>query len=171
MTTRPDPTATAGVAAGDLRPVVVAAERFAGAVEARAIALMLRLDVTMAQLRALTTIRRLGRANGRQLSAALGLTPGAIVAICDQLEERGYVRRVADAEDRRITWLVLSDRGTGAFKATPAASVAKSATKALLADFTDEEREGFVKIANAFADALESAVAVDGDRTATGPDR
>ncbi len=171
MTTRPDPTPTAGASAGDHRAVVVAAERFAGAVEARAIALMLRLDVTMAQLRALTTIRRLGRVNGRQLSAALGLTPGAIVAICDHLEERGYVRRVADAEDRRITWLVLSDRGTGALKATPAGSVAKSGMKALLADLTQEEREGFVKIASAFADALESAVAVDGDQTAAGPGR
>lgn len=171
MTTRPEPTPTAGASAEDLRAVVVAAERFAAAVEARAIALMLRLDVTMAQLRALTAIRRLGRANGRQLSAALGLTPGAIVAICDHLEERGYVRRVADAADRRITWLVLSDRGTGALTATPATSAAKSGMKALLAGLTREEREGFVKIANAFADALESAVATDGDRTAPGPNR
>src|SRR5262245_51720328 len=103
---------TAGAAADCPRAVLAAAEGFAPAFEARSTAQTLRLDVTMAQLRALATVRRRGRANGRELAAALHLTPGAVVAICDQLEARGYLRRVADPEDRRVTWFVLTDEGT-----------------------------------------------------------
>ena len=158
MTIRREPAYAAEDSADDLRAVLAAAGRFAAAVEARSIALMLKLDVTIAQLRALMIIRRLGRSNGRQLSAALSLTPGAIVAVCDHLERRGYVRRVADTSDRRITWFELTDQGAAALEAPPAAAVAKSRVKTLLAGLNESEREGFLKVANAFADALESVL-------------
>src|SRR5204863_9855596 len=125
------------------RSVVRAAERLVAAIEVRALALMVQLDVTMPQLRAVLSLRRLGRANGRQLAAALGLTPGAIVAICDQLEARGYVRRVADTRDRRITWFELTEPGAAALRTTPASALARARTKALIAGLTDHERAGF----------------------------
>jgi len=146
--------------AAELVSVVRAAERFAAAIEARAIALMLQLDLTMPQLRAITTLRRLGRANGRQLAAAVGVTPGAIVAICDHLEKREYVRRVTDTRDRRITWFELTEQGAAALKTalTIDSTTARSRTKALISSLTSSEREGFIKIANAFADALGSVL-------------
>ena len=150
--------------------MLVAAERFASAIEARAITLMLKLDVTMAQLRALTTIRRLGRSNGRRLAATLGLTPGAVVAICDRLEALGYVRRVGDANDRRITWFELTEHGKAALKAPAAAAVARTQTKTLLAGLTEHERAGFVKGANAFADALESVLGTAADAEQANPE-
>ena len=147
----------------ELQEVVLAAKRFVAAIETRSITLMLQLDLTMPQLRAVMTIRRLGRANGRLLSAALRLTPGAVVAICDHLEERGYVRRVADTSDRRITWFELTEQGAVALKATPAIVAAKSRTKTLISSLTRSEREGFIKIADAFADALGSVLEADVD--------
>ncbi len=149
--------------AAELRQVVRAAERMVAAVEARSIALMLRLDLTMPQLRAVMTIRRLGRANGRGLSAALKLTPGAVVAICDHLERRGYVRRLTDTSDRRITWFELTEQGEAALKPTPAAAIARSRTKATILGLTQSEREGFIAIANAFTDALGSVLDVEAD--------
>jgi len=146
--------------AAELVAVVRAAERFTAAIEARAIALMLQLDLTMPQLRALTTLRRLGRANGRQLATALKVTPGAVVAICDHLEKREYVRRVTDTRDRRITWFELTEQGAAALKTalTIDSTTARSRTKALIASLTTSEREGFIKIADAFADALGSVL-------------
>jgi len=157
---------TGRACADDPRAVLAAAERFAAAVEARATAQVLRLDVTMAQLRALATIRRRGRANGRELAAALRLTPGAVVAVCDQLEARGYLRRVADPDDRRVTWFVLTDDGVAALKVGPPTAIARARTKELLAGMTGEERAGFVKAATAFAEALESVLAADAARAA-----
>ena len=146
--------------AAELVSVVRAAERFAAAIEARAIALMLQLDLTMPQLRTVTTLRRLGRANGRQLAAVLNVTPGAVVAICDHLEKREYVRRLTDTRDRRITWFELTEQGAVALKAvlTIDSTSARSRTKALISSLTKSEREGFIKIADAFADALDSVL-------------
>jgi DNA-binding MarR family transcriptional regulator len=142
----------------ELRQVTEAAERFVAATEARSIALMLRLDLSLPQLRALVTIRRRGRANGRQLAAGLRLTPGAIVAICDHLERRGYIQRVPDTADRRVTWFELTAQGAAVFKRTPATALARRRMKTFLASLSVSEREGFVKVANAFAEALESTL-------------
>jgi DNA-binding MarR family transcriptional regulator len=124
---------------------------------------MLNMELTMTQLRALMTIRRLGRAHGRQLAATLGVTPGAIVAICDHLEHSGYVRRVADTRDRRITWFEVTEQGVAGLKVTPASNIARSRTKDLIASLTASEREGFIKIADAFVDAMAMALGDEGD--------
>jgi MarR family 2-MHQ and catechol resistance regulon transcriptional repressor len=147
------------VAQLDVRQVTAAAERFVAASEARSIALMLRLDLSLPQLRALVIIHRRARANGRQLAAGLKLTPGAIVAICDHLERRGYVQRIPDTADRRVTWFELTEQGAGVFHKTPATTIAKIRMKTFLAGLSSAEREGFVKVANAFAEALESTLA------------
>jgi DNA-binding MarR family transcriptional regulator len=148
---------SASTPAAALRPVTQAAERFVAAIEARSMALMLGLDLTLPQLRALVVIHRRRRANGRQLAASLRLTPGAIVAICDLLERRGHLRRVVDSADRRITWFELTDQGAAVFQRTPATTLAKARMKTFLTGLSNNEREGFVKVANAFAAALESA--------------
>jgi DNA-binding MarR family transcriptional regulator len=143
---------------GELAALVRSAERFAAAIETRAIVLMLKLELTMPELRTVMTVRRLGRANGRQLAAALGLTPAAVVGIGDKLESRGYLRRVADARDRRITWFELTREGAAALTYSPAIGRARLEVKALLARLTPCEREGFVKVADAFATALDAAL-------------
>jgi hypothetical protein len=98
-----------------------------------------------------------GRASARH-PGCLRLTPGAI---CDHLEARGYITRVADTVDRRITWFELTERGAAVFNLTPATTFAKARMKALLLGLSSSDREGFVKVANAFAEALESAFPVE----------
>ena len=147
--------------AAELAAVLQAAERFVRAIEARSIALTLKLDLTMPQLRALMTIRRLRRAHGRQLAAVLKVSPGAIVAICDHLEARGYVRRVTDTRDRRITWFELTDQGLAGLKATPTADLARSRIKALIAGLSGAERQGFITIADGFVEAISVALELD----------
>src|SRR5205814_10333371 len=102
--------------------------------------------------------------------AGLRLTPGAIVAICDHLEQRGYLQRVPDMADRRVTWFELTKAGEAVFNKRPATTIAKMRMKTLLAGLSNAEREGFIKVANAFADALESTLAAtDAELAATEP--
>ena len=143
----------------DVGQVLGAAERFVATIEARSMALMLRLDLSLPQLRALVIIHRRARANGRQLAAGLRLTPGAIVAICDHLERRGYIQRIPDTADRRVTWFELTEQGAAVFRTTPATTIARMRMKTLLVGLSSAEREGFVKVATAFAEALESTLA------------
>jgi DNA-binding MarR family transcriptional regulator len=156
--------------APELAAVLQAAERFVRAIEARSIALMLKLDLTMPQLRVLMTIRRLRRAHGRQLAAVLKVTPGAIVAICDHLEARGYVRRVTDTHDRRITWFELTDHGLAGLKATPTADLARSRIKALIAGLSEAQRQGFITVADAFVEAISVALEVETEPRAEATD-
>jgi MarR family transcriptional regulator, 2-MHQ and catechol-resistance regulon repressor len=74
------------------------------------------VEVTMPQFRALVTIRRWGRQTGRDLARRLRVTPGTLVPLIDRLEEQGYVRRVPDKEDRRLTWLELTPKADRLFQ-------------------------------------------------------
>jgi len=74
------------------------------------------VELTMPQFRALVTIRRHGRQSGRELAGRLHVTPGTIVPLIDRLEEQGYVRRVPDLEDRRLTWLELTPKAERLFQ-------------------------------------------------------
>lgn len=77
--------------------------------------IFMEISLTMAQFRALATLRRYGRLTGRELAARLKVTPGTLVPLVDRLEEQGYLRRVPDREDRRITWLDLTTKGQRLF--------------------------------------------------------
>ena len=75
----------------------------------------MEMSLTMAQFRALATIRRYGRTTGRELAGRLKVTPGTLVPLVDRLEEQGFVRRVPDHDDRRITWLDLTHKAERLF--------------------------------------------------------
>jgi MarR family transcriptional regulator, transcriptional regulator for hemolysin len=74
------------------------------------------VELTMPQFRALVTVRRWGRQSGRELARRLGVTPGTLVPLVDRLEEQGYLRRVPDLEDRRLTWLELTPKANRLFE-------------------------------------------------------
>ena len=74
------------------------------------------VELTMPQFRALVMLRRWGPQNGRELARRLHVTPGTLVPLVDRLEEQGYVRRVPDQEDRRLTWLELTPKADRLFR-------------------------------------------------------
>jgi DNA-binding MarR family transcriptional regulator len=97
------------------------------------------LDLTMAQFRALTQLRNVGRMSSGQLAAVLQVTPPTIVPMIDRLEAKGLVRRVNDKADRRLSWLELTPEGQSTFGAL-FAPVAQKVAQAF-GQFSPEERE------------------------------
>ena len=67
--------------------------------------LFTEVDLTMAQFRALSLLRIEGRLTGKDLAARLHVTPATLIPLIDRLEAHGYVRRVPDQDDRRLTWI------------------------------------------------------------------
>jgi DNA-binding MarR family transcriptional regulator len=59
------------------------------------------MGVNRTDARALDIVERLGPVTAGKLSLDAGLTSGAITAVVDRLVDKGYVRRVADPDDRR----------------------------------------------------------------------
>ncbi|PRX51026.1 DNA-binding MarR family transcriptional regulator [Prauserella shujinwangii] len=52
-----------------------------------------------------------GGLSQRQLGGVLGVDPSAVVALVDDLERAGLVKREADPEDRRTRLVTLTERG------------------------------------------------------------
>ena len=86
------------------------------------------VDLTMSQFRALVMIRRWGPQTGRELARRLRVTPGSLVPLVDRLEEQGYLRRVPDKEDRRLTWLELTPKADRLFRRLWGMGAARIAT-------------------------------------------
>ena len=51
-----------------------------------------------------------GRLTAGELARLAGLTTGAVTAVLDRLEKKGFVRRSHDAEDRRRILVEVTDR-------------------------------------------------------------
>jgi DNA-binding MarR family transcriptional regulator len=60
-----------------------------------------RLGINRTDRNCLDVIQRHGGVTAGELAREAGLTTGAVTAVLDRLEDKGYVRRVRDTEDRR----------------------------------------------------------------------
>jgi DNA-binding MarR family transcriptional regulator len=66
------------------------------------------LGVNRTDGRCLDIVQRAGRISAGSLGEQAGLTSGAVTAVVDRLAAKGYLRRVADSEDRRRVLVELT---------------------------------------------------------------
>ena len=137
-----------------LRSIMEAIHRQQSAMAADTSGFFMDLDLTMAQFRALVTIRRWGRMSGRELAGRLSVTPGTLVPLLDRLEEAGYLKRVPDTEDRRLTWLELTSKGDRLFVRLFGLGARKIMTA--IAQLSAADREHFRRLLDQITDHLEA---------------
>src|SRR5512136_1995078 len=70
-----------------------------------------KLNLTIAQLKSLFYISQHGKLNPSALASGIRVTPANVTGIVDRLVEQGLLTRTADADDRRVSWLTLTDKG------------------------------------------------------------
>jgi MarR family 2-MHQ and catechol resistance regulon transcriptional repressor len=138
----------------DLAPAAAALKRLVSALSADFIEVFSRLNVTLPQLRALHVIRKQERISGRQLARELSVSPGAVVQLCDRLQEQGYVERVPDTEDRRVTWFQLTGTARALFDEVLA--IRRSRLAPALASLSENDVESLTRILGDVATVLES---------------
>lgn len=129
-----------------------ALRRFGFALTAHASDRLLDLNLTIPQLRVIRTIDRLGRASGRRLADEFGVSPAAIVPVCDRLERMGFLRRVRDTQDRRICWFELTDAGLGTLDVVT--SNISASIRPALAALSDGERQTLAVILDTLTGVL-----------------
>lgn len=117
------------------------------------------VDLTMAQFRALVMIRRWGPQTGRDLAARLHVTPGTLVPLVDRLEEQGYLRRVPDQDDRRLTWLELTPKSDRLFRRLWGAGAARIATA--ISQLLPKDRVELRRLLTRVAEHLEASTALN----------
>lgn len=89
----------------------------------------------------------------RQVAAALGLDPSAVVALVDDLEERRLVRRRLDPADRRTRLITLTADGAELLRLT--SDVVHEVQSRVMVNLPESQRSDFV-------DLLRRVVGADG---------
>jgi DNA-binding MarR family transcriptional regulator len=135
-------------------PAALALKRLVSALSADLMEVFSRLNVTLPQLRVLHIIRREERVSGRQLARELNVSPGAVVQLCDRLQEQGYVERVPDTDDRRVTWFQLTGTARALFEELLA--IRRSRLAPALGRLSEKDMETLTRILGEMADVLES---------------
>ncbi len=128
----------------ELEPLIAAFRSFRSTLFAGGLEFFVRTNLTIPQCRALYAIDQAGKLSGRQLARELGVSPAAVVPLCDRLERDGYVRRVPDTVDRRVTWLELTATGDGLLDEI--ATIGPSRLGPALARLSKTDREVLVRV-------------------------
>ena len=91
---------------------------------------------------------------GRELAGRLSVTPGTLVPLLDRLEEAGYLKRVPDTEDRRLTWLELTSKGDRLFVRLFGLGARRMMTA--ISRLSTSDRELFKRLVNQITEHLEA---------------
>jgi DNA-binding MarR family transcriptional regulator len=73
---------------------------------------LLHVQLTMAQLKVMIVLGRLGAASGQELARRTGLSLATLTGVVDRLVAQDLVSRSEDASDRRVRRLELTTNGT-----------------------------------------------------------
>src|SRR5215204_4972427 len=70
-----------------------------------------RMGLQASELAALEHLQAAGAINQKRLGERLSMSPGAVTAMIDRLESRGYVERTPNPEDRRSALVLITKAG------------------------------------------------------------
>ena len=108
------------------------------------------LGLTPAHVGSLRIIAGSDEANQQEVAERLGMFPSRFVALVDQLEDRGLVRRLENPRDRRVYLLEVTTQAKEVLKAV--GQVAREHQDALLAALNAEERDRLASLLLRVAD-------------------
>ena len=84
---------------------------YTSAVLRHAAATAKRMSLEASELAALEHLQAAGPMTQKRLGERLSLSPGAVTAMIDRLESRGYVERIPNPEDRRSALALITKEG------------------------------------------------------------
>ena len=70
-----------------------------------------RMGLEASELAALEHLQAAGPMTHKRLGERLSMSPGAVTAMIDRLESRGYVERIPNPEDRRSALVLITKTG------------------------------------------------------------
>jgi DNA-binding MarR family transcriptional regulator len=102
------------------------------------------LAIHRTDLGLLDTLQMGGRLGAGELAQRAALSPAAVTAALDRLEDAGYVRRVRDDQDRRRVFVEATDRVVKDAQRVYGPLAARS--EELLGDFTDDQLRAMIEV-------------------------
>ena len=123
-----------------------------------------KIGVGLPEFRILRVLEELGSSPMAQLSHETLLTQAAITAIVDDLEGRGFVKRLRSLEDRRVINVEITSKGKLLLK--EAIGIHKHYVEEMLGELTDEELENFSTILGKLVFRVDSLAAKKSEKPA-----
>jgi DNA-binding MarR family transcriptional regulator len=102
-------------------------------------------DMSLTQLSTLSTLADSGPRRVTDLAAVQGVTQPSMTELIINLERAGYVRRLGDPRDGRVSLVALTDTGRGYIDARHAAGAEE--LRQLAGKLSDEERAALIAAA------------------------
>jgi DNA-binding MarR family transcriptional regulator len=103
----------------DLQSLMKAIRVIAQAIDTRSKAMSRISGLTIPQVVILQGVRDLGEVTTNGLSRHVDLSPGTVVSILDKLEERGFIERYRNAQDRRVVHTRMTESGAAILAQAP----------------------------------------------------
>ena len=91
--------------------IIEAQRRLSRVIRERTLDSWVKLDLTIPQLKSLFYVSGHGKVNPSALASGIRVTPANVTGIVERLVEQGLLIRTADADDRRVSWLAVTDKG------------------------------------------------------------
>lgn len=113
------------------------------------------IAITHLQFQVIAWLGRLGLCSASRLAQGLGHDAGALTRVIEKLVQRGWVQREAQADDRRIVNLRLTDAGSAVWAQGYAHYVRINACA--VRGLSAAERQQLIDLLARVADALETA--------------
>ena len=113
-------------------------------------------SATLSQLKVVSCIlhSRDGRIKIKEIAANLGITSGGVSQIVDNLVRDGLVVRMVSEEDRRVSWVSLSEEGKKRRRMIE--EFMDGLTEEVMADVPAEKREIFTEVLRGLYEKLGS---------------
>ena len=117
---------------------------------------LLRLDLTVAELRILRVLREQGSSPMNRFCAETMLSQPSITGLVDKLEERGLVERVRSLEDRREVLIAITQKGNQTY--VKGMDLHRQFVEKALSALEDDEAKSLVSLLKKLADASDAVM-------------
>jgi DNA-binding MarR family transcriptional regulator len=121
---------------------------------------LLRIDLSVAELRILRVLREQGSSPMNRFAAETMLSQPSITGLVDKLEERGLVERVRSREDRREVLIAITEKGNQTY--SKGMDLHRQFVEKALSALEDDEAKSLVSLLKKLADASDVVVKVPG---------
>jgi len=101
----------------------------------------------------LAHLNEVEKARTQKLGDIAVISSGSITHMVNKLEKNGFVKKFQDEEDKRIFWVVITEKGRARFNEVNQTHM--QYLDSLLADFTKEEKVSFIKQMKYFGKTIE----------------
>lgn len=113
---------------------------------------LMSYGITRVQWIALYYLLKDGKASQKELADKMNIKESTIVRLVDRLEKEEYVKRVKEPENRRITYIILTDSGKN--RITELIPEGEKMKDSISKGITDEEFETFNRVLQKMIDNI-----------------